>query len=101
MQHNNLILGSGMSKISLLYGAVLGFAGTILGCILFIALFTDYEFTEGVAFLQSQGKLAKLVTIGSIINLITFGILLKVNKDMMARGVILAVILTAIATLFI
>ena len=51
--------------------------------------------------MKSQGNLGKIITLGSILTLIAFGILLKMNKEMMARGVVLAVIALAILTLFI
>ena len=51
--------------------------------------------------LKFQGNLGKLITLGSILTLIAFAILLKMNKEIMARGVVLAVIALAILTLFI
>jgi hypothetical protein len=51
--------------------------------------------------MKSQGNLGKIITLGSILTLIAFGILLKMNKEMMARGVVLAVIALAIITIFI
>jgi hypothetical protein len=61
--------------------------------------FTGYDFKEGI-FLKSQGSIGKLITLGSIINLVIFGVLLKLDKEMMARGVVLSVIAMAILTLF-
>jgi hypothetical protein len=52
------------------------------------------------AILKSQGSIGKLITLGSIINLVIFGVLLKLDKEMMARGVVLSVIAMAILTLF-
>jgi hypothetical protein len=40
--------------------------------------------------LKAQGSLGKLITLGSIMNLIIFGIPLKLNQDMLARGIILS-----------
>lgn len=54
----------------------------------------------GIQAMQSEGKIGKLVTLGSILDLVVFGILLKMNKEIMARGVILSVIIIAIITLF-
>jgi uncharacterized membrane protein YeaQ/YmgE (transglycosylase-associated protein family) len=90
-----------MSKNQFFAGTILGLIGAFLGCFLYLALFTNYNFTEGFVILYSQGALGKLITLGSVINLLLFGILIKYNKEMMARGVILAVILLAILTIFI
>jgi hypothetical protein len=54
----------------------------------------------GIQSIKSEGKLGKLITLGSILDLILFSILLKLNQETMARGVVLAVICIAIFTLF-
>lgn len=89
-----------MSKIDLFTGLLIGFLGALLGSYLFIVLFTQYNFLSGVQIMKSQGSLGKLVTLGSILDLVLFTILLKLNKEMMARGVIMAVIILALITLF-
>lgn len=89
-----------MNKTQFLAGTIVGFAGTFIGCYFYLSLFTGYDFKEGIAILKSQGSLGKLITLGSIINLVIFGVLLKLDKEMMARGVVLSVIAMAILTLF-
>lgn len=101
MQHNNLILGIGMNKIDLLTGFVIGILASFLGSYLFITFFTEFAFVDGMYTMKSEGKLGKIITLGSILDLVAFGILLKLNKDLMARGVILAVIIMTLASLFI
>lgn len=90
-----------MNKKDLFLGFILGFITTLLGSYIFITFFTDFTFTAGIQIMQSQGKLGKIITLGTILTLITFGVLLKVNKETMARGVVLAVITMAVLTLFI
>lgn len=90
-----------MNNKNLLLGTCMGFAGTFIGCYLYLYLFTTFEFSEGVAILKAQGSLGKLITLGSIVNLIVFGILLKLNKEMVARGIVLSVIIMAIVTIFV
>ncbi len=90
-----------MNKIDLLIGFVLGLLTSLLGSFLFIELFTDFDFVTGVQTMKSQGTLGKLITLGSILDLILFAVLLKLNKEIMARGIILAVIFLAILTLII
>ena len=90
-----------MNKKDLFLGFILGFITTLLGSYIFITFFTDFTFTAGIQIMQSQGKLGKIITLGTILTLITFGVLLKVNKEIMARGVVLAVITMAVLTLFI
>ena len=89
-----------MDKIELLLGFVFGILASLIGSFLFITFFTDFDFIIGIQAMKSEGKIGKLITLGSILDLVAFGILLKLNKDMMARGVVLAVIMIAIITLF-
>jgi len=89
-----------MNKIDLLIGFLIGIVACILGCFLFVSFFTEFDFMAGIQAMKSEGKLGKLITLGSILDLVAFGILLKRNKEIMARGVVLAVIAIAIITLF-
>jgi len=89
-----------MSKKDILIGFLIGILVCILGIFLFITFFTDFDFLSGVQSMKSEGKLGKLITLGAILDLIAFAILLKINKEMMARGVVLAVICIAIFTIF-
>ncbi|MBP6757898.1 MAG: hypothetical protein KA133_01485 [Flavobacterium sp.] len=89
-----------MSKIDILLGFVIGILASLLGSFLFIKFFTGFDYMAGVESMKSEGKLGKLITLGSILDLVAFGILLKMNKDIMARGVVLAVIIITIITLF-
>jgi hypothetical protein len=89
-----------MKKIDLLYGVLIGIIAAALGVYLFLAFFTDYELLESFAILKTQGQLGKLIALGAILNLGVFFILLKLNKEFMARGVVFATLLLTILTLF-
>jgi hypothetical protein len=90
-----------MQKIDLLIGFILGIIGATTGVFLFITFFTDFEFSEGLIALKSQNSLGKLIALGAVINILLFFGLLKFNKDLMARGVILATIALTILTIVI
>jgi hypothetical protein len=89
-----------MTKKKLLLGFVIGILASALGSFLFITFFTEFDFITGIQSMKSEGKLGKLITLGSILDLVVFAILLKLNQDSMARGVVLAVICIAVYTLF-
>lgn len=89
-----------MTKKKLLLGFVIGIVASVLGSFLFITFFTEFDFITGIQSMKSEGKLGKLITLGSILDLVVFAILLKLNQDSMARGVVLAVISIAVYTLF-
>ena len=90
-----------MKKTDLLIGVAIGIIASIIGSYVFIELLTEYNFIEGVKILRFQGKLGKIISLGSVLNLIVFFLLLKFNKELIARGVILGTILLAIITLLI
>ena len=89
-----------MTKKELLLGFIIGILASVLGSFLFITFFTEFDFITGIQSMKSEGKLGKLITLGSILDLVVFAILLKLNQDSMARGVVLAVISIAVYTLF-
>ena len=90
-----------MKKTDLLLGTLIGFATTLIGVYAFLTFFTHSGFMEGIKGMKSQGNLGKIITLGAILNLIAFFILLKMDKELMARGVVLATILLTIITLFV
>jgi hypothetical protein len=89
-----------MNKKDIILGFIIGVLACVLGIFLFITFFTDFEFLTGVKSMKAEGKFGKLITLGAILDLVAFGVLLKRNKEMMARGVVLAVICIAIFTIF-
>jgi hypothetical protein len=89
-----------MNKRDIIIGFAIGILACVLGVFLFLSFFTDFDFMIGIQSMKSEGKLGKLITLGAILDLVAFGILLKMNKELMARGVVLAVICIAILTIF-
>ena len=90
-----------MNKIDLLTGFIIGILASILGSFIFITFFTHYTFWAGIQVMKFEGKLGKLITLGSILDLVAFAVLLKLNKELMARGVVLAVIILTLISLFV
>lgn len=89
-----------MNKKDIIIGFIIGVLACVFGIFLFITLFTDFDFMSGVQSMKAEEKLGKLITLGAMLDLVAFGVLLKINKDLMARGVVLAVIVIAIVTIF-
>ncbi|HSD07621.1 hypothetical protein [Flavobacterium sp.] len=90
-----------MNKIDLLTGFVIGIITCFIGMFLYITIGMHTDFLAGIQVMRSEGHLGKIVTLGAILDLIAFGILLKMNKELMARGVVLAVIVLTIVTIFV
>lgn len=90
-----------MRKTDIFIGVLIGIASAVIGCYLFVEAFTPYHFMDGIAVYRAQQILGKVITLGAILNIAIFFLLLKFNKEMMARGVILATILLTLVTLFV
>jgi hypothetical protein len=88
-----------MNKKDLFFGFVFGLLACMLGIFLFLTFFTTFNFISGLQSMKAQGSLGKLITLGAILDLVLFGVLIQVKKELMARGVLLSVIVLAIATL--
>lgn len=85
----------------ILIGFIIGIFTALLGSYLFITFFTTFDISPGLSIIKKNGYLGKIITLGTLLDLAVFAILLKRNKELMARGVILAVIVLAISTLVI
>lgn len=90
-----------MDKIDLFLGFIIGILASFVGSFLFITLFTSFDFISGIHAYKTEGHLGKIITLGSLLDLIAFGILLKINKELMARGVVMAVIVITLFTLLV
>jgi len=89
------------NKTDLLLGFSIGIISAVFGCFLFIQLFTKFTFSTGIELMKAEGKLGKIITLGTVLDLGVFWALLKLNKEFMARGVILAVIVLTLITLLV
>jgi hypothetical protein len=90
-----------MNKKDILIGFIIGIFTALLGSYMFIKFFTTFDISSGIQTIKQYGYLGKIITLGTLLDLAVFLILLKKNKELMARGVVLAVIVLAISTLFI
>ncbi|MFH7016600.1 hypothetical protein [Flavobacterium sp. FlaQc-47] len=90
-----------MNKKDLLIGFVIGIFTALLGSYLFVTFFTRFDISTGIQTIKQQGYMGKVITIGTVLDLAVFWLLLNRNEEMKARGIILAVIVLAISTLFI
>lgn len=90
-----------MKKTDLFYGLIIGLTTSLIGIYLFIFIFTPYSFLGGLQLLKFEGKLGKIISLGTILNIGMFFGLLKNKKETMAKGNIIAIILLTIITLFI
>jgi len=88
-----------MQKKDFFIGILLGLIGGFIGFVIASQLFTDLNLSDGFKLMQESGLIGKVITLGAILNLILFFMLLKYNRDLMAKGVILAMFVLTILTL--
>jgi len=89
-----------MKYRDLIFGLLIGIITSALGVFIFLKAFTFYNPLTDLPYLKQQGLMGKVVTLGTILNILLFFILLKFKKEMMAKGIILAMIVLTIFTLF-
>lgn len=88
-----------MKKTDILIGFLIGLFGAFLGTYISLHFFTEQGFVEGFRLMKQGGNIGKVITLGAIPNLIIFFLLLKKNKDLMARGIVLSMFILTIITL--
>lgn len=90
-----------MNKKAIALGMLIGILCTILGTSLYLFLFTSYNLFYDITMINAEHILGKIIALGSTLNLIFFLIFLKLNKELVARGIVLSTLLVAIVTIFI
>ncbi len=88
-----------MIKKELFIGFLVGLIANAIGFIIAVIIFGNGE-GMATAFKQSlsQGIFSKLISMGALLNLVVFFLLLKQKRDYRARGVIFATIAVTIGT---
>ncbi|NHM05825.1 hypothetical protein G4D82_01200 [Flavobacterium sp. CYK-4] len=90
-----------MKYRDLIIGMLLAVLASLLGSFIFIKFVAGLDFVSGFMFYKSHGLLGKIITLGAAVNLALFFVLLKMNKELMARGVVLGMFVLTIITLVI
>lgn len=85
-----------MIRKDVIIGFILGIVANIVGIALYILLFSKEGFEGTIRSAVNFSFIGKLVSLGAILNLVVFFILIKRNEDHKARGVLLATLVAAI-----
>lgn len=88
-----------MIKKDVLLGLIIGLIANAIGLFLSATLLGNGEdFITVLKTASTEGFLGKLISLGAVLNLITFFIFIKKKQDYRARGVLLATIFVAVFT---
>lgn len=89
-----------MNKREILIGFAVGIIANTLGTLLYIVLFSELSINETYKIAIEQGHVGSLLALGAILNLIAFFAFLKLRRDLRARGVLMATLLSALLILY-
>lgn len=81
----------------ILVGFAIGIGANIAGTILYILLFSEYNIKTTLNLSLINNFFGKLITLGAILNLIVFFYFIRKNRIYIARGIMMATILAALA----
>ena len=84
------------SKKEIVIGFIVGIIANTFGTLLYILLFSDLSINETFKAAVAQGYLGSLLALGAILNLGAFFLFLRIKRDLRARGVMIATLLTAL-----
>jgi hypothetical protein len=87
-----------MNKKEFILGLIIGIVAAALGSYLFLLLFSNYASSVTIAQLKSEGILGKIITLGALLNLVLFFVFLKLKKENIAKGIVMATLLLAFTT---
>lgn len=83
----------------IIIGIFIGFVANFIGMILYVAIFLNVGFDEGMYKITNFNLLGKIIALGAALNFLPFFIFLNKDKVYLARGVLIATILAALVTL--
>tara|TARA_R110002050_G_scaffold204522_4_gene340111 strand:- start:17801 stop:18082 length:282 start_codon:yes stop_codon:yes gene_type:complete len=89
-----------MNKKEVLIGFIVGIIANVVGTLLYIVLFSKLSIAETYQAAVREEHIGSLLALGAILNLIAFFIFLKIKRDLRARGVLIATILTALLIMY-
>lgn len=85
-----------MIRKDVILGFFIGLLANVVGIIIYILLFSKEGFEGTIKSAITFNFIGKLVSLGAILNLVVFFILIRMNEDNKARGVLLATLMAAI-----
>ena len=87
------------TKKEIIIGFAVGIIANTFGTLLYILLFSDIGIVDTFNAAVEQGHIGSLLALGAILNLIAFFGFLRIKRDLSARGVMIATLLTALVIL--
>jgi hypothetical protein len=90
-----------MKVLDIIIGFIIGFITAFIGGFIYLFLFTKFNLFTNFEQIVFYGILPPVLKLGAILNIAVFFILLKFNKDDMAKGIIVSFVVISILAFFI
>ncbi len=89
-----------MNKKEILIGFLVGFIANVTGTLLYIVIFSKLSVVATYQAAVKEQHVGSLLALGAILNLVAFFVFLKIKRDLRAKGVLMATILTALLIMY-
>lgn len=89
-----------MNKKEILIGFVVGVIANTIGTLLYILIFSKLSIIETYHAAVIEGHIGSLLALGAVLNLVAFFGFLKLKRDLRARGVLIATLITALLIMY-
>tara|TARA_R110002051_G_scaffold70735_1_gene127313 strand:- start:7653 stop:7934 length:282 start_codon:yes stop_codon:yes gene_type:complete len=89
-----------MNKKEIAIGFIVGIIANTIGTLLYIVIFSKLSIKETYQAAVTEGHIGSLLALGAVLNLIAFFGFLKIKRDLRARGVLIATMLTALLIMY-
>lgn len=89
-----------MKNKDVIIGVIIGLIASIIGLLLALVFFgKGHSIIDSLSIAKNQGVFTKLMSMGAILNLAAFFLLLQRQEDQKAKGVLIATIFVALTTI--
>ncbi|ADV48240.1 hypothetical protein I2486_04520 [Cellulophaga sp. E16_2] len=89
-----------MNKKEILIGFVVGIIANTIGTLLYIIIFSKLSIKETYIAAVTEGHVGSLLALGAVLNLVAFFGFLKIKRDLRAKGVLIATLITALLIMY-
>ncbi len=88
------------TKKEIATGFMVGIIANTIGTLIYIIIFSDLSIKDTYNAAVSEGHVGSLLALGAILNLIAFFGFLKIKRDLRAKGVLIATLITALLIMY-
>ncbi|MCQ0111698.1 hypothetical protein [Zhouia amylolytica] len=89
-----------IKRKEMVIGFLVGIIANTIGSLLYMLIFSKLSLSQTYEIAHEQGYLGSILALGALLNLLAFFGFLKIKRDLRARGVLVATLLTALIILF-